>query len=170
MATQAEALRQAATILATASAAGQPSITGGYVYPDDYDTMPQVPVPPVIIVSTLPGVFNSFEKKANGLELHKWRMEVLLFLSEGEISEITPSAAEAVGRVAGWPEAVSEKLWANQNLGGTVLNIGNSVGQMPLLFEYMVGHIHWGNRMYWGIGFQLEIKQTRTLTMGASSS
>ena len=167
MATVHEALAQLRTILLTATAAGQSPLTAGYVYPNDYAAMPSPLALPCIVVSERVNSLNSWERKADGLAIHKWRAEVLLFISPGPLQTMSADSAAAEGKVHNWSQAFAERLFANQSLGGKAQIIGETAGETRRLFEYMVGHIHWDAAVYWGMRIELPVRQLHYLAMGA---
>lgn len=167
MATVLEALQQLRTILLTASAAGQPALTAGYVYPNDYATMPATLTLPCIVVSELVNNLNSWERKAAGLAVHKWHAEIVLFAAEGPLTTLSTDSAAAELKTHGWSQAFAGKLWANQSLNGKAHVIGDHAGEMPRLFEYMIGHVYWDTGVYWGMRIELPVRQLHTQEMKA---
>ncbi len=166
MATVKEALEQLKAILLTASVVGQPALTAGYVYPDEFATMPAPFQMPCVVVSELVNSLNSMERKAAGLAIHRWRAEVLLFVAP-ELLTLNADSAAAELKTRGWAQAFAAKLWANQSLNGTAHAIGDHTGEMPRLFEYMVGHVHWDTVAYWGLRIELPVRQLHAQEMKA---
>lgn len=168
MATVHEALVELKTLLLTAAAAGQPALRAGYVYPNDYATMPATFPLPCIVVSELVNNLNSWERKAAGLAVHKWRAEILLLAAQGPLQAISRESAAAELKTANWAKAFADVLWANQSLNGAAQIIGDHAGEMPRLFEYMVGHVPWEPGVeFWGVRIELPVRQLHTATMTA---
>ena len=167
MATVYEALAQLKALLLTATASGQPALAAGYVYPNEYAAMPAVFSPPSIVVSELVNHLNSWERKADGLAIHKWRAEIVLFAALGPLQSIGTDSAAAELKTVNWAQAFAGVLWANQSLNGKAQIIGEQAGETRRLFEYMVGHVHWDTSVYWGMRIELPVRQLHYQTMRA---
>ena len=162
-----DALTELKNILMGASAVGQPALSAGYVYPSGYAAMPDLLQTPCIVVSELVNTLNSWERKADGLAIHKWRAEVLLFAAVGPLQVEGSGSAQAEMLTLNWAEAFATVLWANQSLNGKVQIIGDQAGETRRLFEYMIGHVHWSTNVYWGMRIELPVRQLHRLAMGA---
>ena len=168
MSTVYAALVQLKALLLTATAAGQPALTAGYIMPDEYATIPTPPALPFLIVGELYNVPNESLRKAAGLAVHKWRAEVLIFAAQGPLTTLNSSTAAAMLKTRGWAKALSDVLWANQSLNGAAQIIGEPAGEMRRLFQYGIGHIYLGDtQTYWGLRLELPIQQTYAQSMSA---
>lgn len=166
--TEKDALTQLKAILVTATVTGQPALTGGYILPDEYTSIPQTLSLPCLVVSKVYNVPNSWRRKAAGLGLHEWRAEVLLYAAPGPLKTLTGDAAAAMLKTRGWAQAFAEKMWANQSLNGTALIIGEPDGDMRRLFQYAEGHVYLGSTAtYWGCRLELAIQQTHAQNMAS---
>ena len=168
MTTVRDALVQLKALLMTATAAGQPALTAGYVMPDDYALLPDTPACPFLVVGELYNVPNDWQRKAAGLALHKWRAEGLVCTAPGPLTTLNATTAAAMLTTRNWARALSDKLWANQSLNGTAQIIGEPAGEMRRLFQYGIGHVHLGDtNVYWGLRLELPIQQTHAQSMSA---
>lgn len=166
--TEADALTQLKTILLTATAPGQPSLTAGYVLPDEYEDMPQTLSLPCLVVSKVYNTPNAWRRKAAGLGVHEWRAEALLFAAPGPLTALNADAATAMMTTRGWAKALADKLWANQSLNGTAQIIGEPDGDMRRLFQYAEGHVYLASTAtFWGCRFEIAIQQTHAQNMAA---
>lgn len=166
MSTVRDALVQLKALLMTAVAAGQPALTAGYVMPDDYALLPDVPALPFVVVGELYNTPNEWLRKAAGLALHKWRAEVLICTAPGPLTVLNADTATAMLKTRNWARALSEVLWANQTLNGTAQIIGEPAGEMRRLFQYGIGHVHLDPaNIYWGLRLELPVQQTHAQGM-----
>lgn len=166
--TVAEALAALKTILLTASAAGQPALTAAYIMPDEYALIPDSPTLPFLMISELTEVPNDWQRKADGLAIHEWRAEVLLFAAQGPLVTLNADSAAAMLKTRNWSQALATVLWRNQSLNGRALIIGEPTGGMRRLFRYGVGHVYMdATKEYWGLRLELTIQQKHTQQMGA---
>lgn len=155
------------TLLLTATAAGQPALAAGYVYPNEYASMPATFTLPTIVVSELVNSLNSWDRKADGLAIHKWRAEIVLFAALGPLQSYSADSAAAELKTHNWAKAFADVLWQNQSLGGKAQIIGEQAGETRRLFEYMVGHVHWDTAVYWGMRIELPVRQLHQQAMRA---
>ena len=88
-----DALGQLKTILLGASAVGQPALSAGYILPDEFGLVPDSPTLPFVVVSELYNTPNDWQRKADGLAIHEWRAEVLLFAAQGPLTVLNASPA-----------------------------------------------------------------------------
>lgn len=168
MTTTRDALVQLKALLMTATAAGQPAIAAGYVMPDDYALLPGTLAFPSLVVGELYNAPNEWSRKASGLALHRWRAEVLLFTAAGPLRSLNATTAAAMLTTRNWARALSDVLWANQTLNGTVQIIGEPAGEMRRLMQYAIGHIYLGDTgEYWGLRAEIAIQQTHAQAMTA---
>lgn len=168
MATEEEVLSALSGILADMSVPASSAALGGvYIWPDDYDDMPDVLTLPSILVAKRIGrdARGSVARKAHGLERHSWEIDVLTYLAEGPLTTLDSYAAEAEAAANGWVLALSNVLWGNMKLSSTVDLIGEANGDLFEIFRYTEGHIPFGNKNYWGIVLTLRVMQTRTVEM-----
>lgn len=163
-----DALAQLKTILLTATVAEQPALTAGYVMPDEYASIPTPPTLPFVVVGELYNTPNDWLRKADGLGLHRWRAEVLLFAAQGPLVSLNTTTAAAMLTTRGWARAFADVLWANQTLNSTAQIIGEPNGEMRRLFQYGIGHIYLGDTgEYWGLRAEVVIQQTHAQAMRA---
>lgn len=163
-----DALGQLKTILLGASAVGQPALSAGYVLPDEFGLVPDSPTLPFVVVSELYSTPNDWQRKADGLAIHEWRAEALLFAAQGPLTTLNADAAAAMLKTRNWAKAFSDVLWANQSLNGRALIIGEPTGGMRRLFRYAIGHVYMdATREYWGMRLELTIQQKHSQQMGA---
>ena len=166
--TVSNALAQLKAILMTASAAGQPALTAGYILPDEFALIPDTPTPPFFVLSELYNTPNDWQRKADGLGIHEWRAEGLLFAAQGPLMTLNADAATAMLKTRNWPKAFADVLWANQSLNGRALIIGEPTGGMRRLFRYAIGHVYLdATREFWGMRLELTIQQKHAQPMGA---
>lgn len=168
MSTVHDALTQLKALLLTATSAGQPALTAGYVMPDEYASIPTPPMLPFLVVGELYNAPNDWLRKAAGLAVHRWRAEVLLFTAQGPLLTLNSDTAAAMLKTRNWARALSNVLWANQSLNGAAQVIGEPAGEMWRLLRYGIGHIYLGETgEYWGLRVELMIQQTHAQAMGA---
>lgn len=165
--TVSDALGQLKTILLTASAGGQPALTAGYILPDEYGVLPAEPALPFLVVSELYNSPNDWQRKADGLAVHEWVAEILLFAALGPLTTLNADSAAAMLRTRNWPQAFADALFSNQSLNGRALIIGEPTGGMRRLFRYGVGHVYLDQKEFWGLRLELRIQQKHTQAMGA---
>ena len=163
-----DALVQLKALLLTATAAGQPALTAGYVLPDDYALLPGAPACPFLAVGELYNTPNDWQRKASGLALHKWRAEVLVCTAPGPLTALNAGSAAAMLTTREWARALAAVLWVNQTLNGTAQIIGEPAGEMRRLFQYGIGHVYLDEtNVYWGLRLELAIQQTHAQAMTA---
>lgn len=163
-----EALAELKAILLTASAAGQPALAAGYVLPDQQASIPQVLPLPCIVVSEVYNLPSEWQRKADGLGLHEWSAEVLLFAAQGPLMTLNADAATAMLKTRNWAKAFADRLYANQSLNGKALIIGEATGGMRRLFRYAIGHVYLDEtKEYWGMRLELKVQQKHTQAMSA---
>lgn len=168
MTTVRDALVQLKALLMTATATGQPAIAAGYVMPDDYALLSGTLSLPSLVVGELYNSPNDWLRKADGLGLHRWRAEVLLFAAEGPLTTLSATTAAAMLTTREWARAFANVLWANQTLNSTAQIIGEPNGEMRRLFQYGIGHVYLGDTgEYWGLRAEIVIQQTHAQTMKA---
>ena len=139
-----DALVQLKALLLTATAAGQPALTAGYVLPDDYALLPGAPACPFLAVGELYNTPNDWQRKASGLALHKWR-------------------ARGLGRPAPGPPAAP-----NARAAAAVRTPRELARAMRRLFQYGIGHVYLDEtNVYWGLRLELAIQQTHAQAMTA---
>lgn len=162
-----DALTALKTILLTATAVGQPPLVAGYVMPDDYLVIPQELPLPSIVVSELYNLPNDWQRKADGLAIHEWRAEALLFAAQGPLTTLNADSAAAMLKTRNWARAFADVLFANQSLNGKAQIIGEPAGAMRRLFRYAIGHVYLDTREYWGVRLELMIQQKHNQAMSA---
>lgn len=162
-----DALTALKTILLTASAVGQPALVAGYVMPDEYASIPQELALPCIVVSELYNLPNDWQRKADGLGIHEWGAEVLLFAARGPLTTLNADSAAAMLKTRNWAKAFADQLWANQSLNGKAQIIGEPAGAMRRLFRYAIGHVYLDTKEYWGMRLEVRIQQKHAQLMSA---
>ena len=168
MTTVRDALVQLKALLMTATAAGQPALSAGYVMPDDYALLPAALTLPFLVVGELYNTPNDWSRKASGLAVHKWRAEVLVCAAPGPLTALNADSAAAMLKTRNWARALSDVLWANQTLNGTAQIIGEPAGELRRLFQYGIGYVHLDNvNVYWGLRLELPVQQTHAQAMNS---
>lgn len=166
--TVAEALQELKAILLTATAVGQPPLAAGYVLPDEFASMPPEPVLPCIVVGEMYNQPNDWQRKAEGMGLHEWSAEILLYAAPGPLMSLNADAATAMLKTRNWAKAFADRLYANQSLNGKALIIGEHTGGMRRLFRYAIGHVFLDvTKEFWGMRLELKIQQRHTQSMSA---
>lgn len=137
------------------------------------DTAVQIRAFPTVIVAEQLGVENQWIAKAQGIGLHKFTAEIMVFLApiiKENGLELPRFQDEQLSR--GWELAMANALFANRTLGGNAHYIGD-VGSYPYqLFEATHGRLYWFDEPnqepspYWGVRFLLPITTSHYQTMG----
>lgn len=162
-----DALTALKSILLTASAEGQPALAAGYVMPDEYASIPQELSLPCIVLSELYNLPNDWQRKADGLALHEWGAEVLLFVAQGPLTTLNTDSAAAMLKTRNWAKAFADRLWANQSLYGKAQIIGEPAGAMRRLFRYAIGHVYLDAKEFWGMRLEIRVQQKHNQVMSA---
>lgn len=115
---------------------------------------------PCAILGLAPQVNHTWGRKALQLGVHKYTINVWLFVGSRQNS--LPRLHE---RILGWPQAVADVILADQTLGGAVAYTGDG-GATGELFRYQVGEIVWADGAYFGLQFYLPVAQTRAQVFG----
>lgn len=145
----------------------QPSPTGYYVWPEDYDLISGELNLPIVIVRQKVAVGNDWVKKSGGHSKHEWLMEIYVLLAKGPLKYPNDYAADVEALQTHWAQAVATVLYLDLDLGGRVGIIGQSAGGgQHRIFTYWVEHSQWNQQVYWSVRFILPVFQFHTLTIG----
>ena len=92
----------------------------------------------------------------------QWDIIALVYLEKsdsGPFPVLDDSAAvrAAIGRHDAWFDAMAAALEADRKLGGAVLTLGDSTA----LYRAMIGELPWKQDNYWGIEFQIPVREMR---------
>lgn len=161
-----DALLAAATLLATVDPDPSPAPIAAWAYPANYEDITFDDLP-VIVVSEVVNQRRNWEIKSAGLGLHRWEMEILVFLAEGQLT--SHAAAAPIERLqTPWYKALADKLYGSMTFGveGTWIGKGDG-GTFRLMEPYHVGHISFDTRTFWGIRAIVPINQKHSQTMAA---
>lgn len=132
----------------------EPVPAGVYAWPADratitYDTYP------FIIVARSPYRSSTFNSAGSAIWYHNWIAEIRICLVAGPVSKID-AAGLAETKTLPWIGAAAKLLLLDQGLGGNALNIGRD----DQMFSYRDGNIGWDTRTFWGIRFEIPVRQT----------
>lgn len=133
-----------------------------YAYPADYDSMTYnidgvFDSLPVIVVSENIAGQQDF-RRVNGIDVHIWQMETLIFLAAGFYRD-AEAAKDVEALTVGWLEAYNTVLRANKRLGGEIITFGNADGTGTLFTVPRKGHMTWNGKEYWGIPIYTTVSQ-----------
>lgn len=121
---------------------------------------------PVAIVSKANMEPGSWKAQAFGEGVHEWKILVACYVAEGPVV-VTNSddiTVTAMANAAEWYKEMSDLLYANMTLSGTVDIIGDGEG---MLFEYVTDNILWDGRQWFGHLFVIPVRQE--IIQGVSS-
>ncbi len=157
-----EALEAAQTIFNNLAPADVTALQNIYVWPDEYSSVGTNPDLPFAIVSEQVGVENFIGDLPTGNSsrgLHRWHMELTIFLTRGENRWPGPGAAVAELQQRNWALGVNDLLARNRTLNGTVFSIGEARGKTFILADYLIDHMQWDQEPYWAIRFLIPVVQ-----------
>ena len=151
------ALPQLKVVLATMAPAGEPTLAGVWIYPDEYEAM-SLETLPVALVSEAINVQSIIAREAQRKTLmHKWQAQVQIMLAEGTLTD-DASAAAVAKRHRKWIAELTRVVVSHSTLNGTAQGIGVKIpGE---LLTYRIGQIPWWNsRNFWGINATIDVYQ-----------
>lgn len=155
------ALASLRDIVLTVSATGQPALTAAYAYPADQATMPETieaEMLPLAIVHRRTNRRTALGSLAAGRARHVWMANIDLLLKPGPlVNEEQIRQADALFEP--WLVAMYGVLFQNLTLAGTADGAGWAVTQSTM-FDYIDTHLQWFQKVFWGIRFELPVKQT----------
>ena len=165
-----DALLAAAPLLLGVNPSPSPGPVASWAYPAQYGDI-SFDVLPVIVVSEVVNKPMRWAVKSAGKGIHRWEMEILVFLAEAQLTN--HEAAAPIERLqTPWYKALADKLFANMSLGLSVPEtwIGRGTGEASfgILDPYHVGHIHFDTRTFWGIRAIVPVYQLHNQPMTAS--
>lgn len=113
---------------------------------------------PIVVVSKMNTEAGSWVADSFGAGQHNWDILVAVYVAEGpiQITNAEESTLDAIQNANEWYKALSDLLYANMTLGGTVDIIGNPDGK---LFDYITDNIIWDARQYYGHLFVIPVTQ-----------
>lgn len=153
MSNESAALDALKYILAGINPTPEPTPRKVWVYPADWQSISFERLP-VVVVSKIINREIPWSRQSHGRGKHIWPAEILVFLADGPITN-DEMAARLEGRAEPWPLALSDLLFSNSRLENTVTALGGD----DALFTYQVGHIHFWNKIFFGVRFELPIRQ-----------
>jgi hypothetical protein len=156
-----ESLTVLKDVVYTIAPTGQPTLTAAYSYPAQQLTMPdtiEAEMLPVAIIHRRTNRRTPLGSFAAGKGRHRWTANIDLLLLPGPlVSEEQIRAADALFEP--WLVAMYGLLFQNLTLAGTADMIGGGVPGGDF-FEYIDTHLQWFSKVYWGIRFELPVKQS----------
>jgi hypothetical protein len=125
---------------------------------------------PVLIVSRVVGVVESWGMIAADKGLDQWEIEALLPIAEGPLEYPNAASAAAEAKQDEYKKAMADVLTANGSLSGTVARIGRGTYPDFRLFECMINHFQWNDaaedrRVFWGYRFVVPVMQLHNQSM-----
>ncbi len=133
-----------------------------YVWPDEYATVGNNPTVPFMTIGEQVGVQNSIGNLPTGNSnrgIHRWNMELVLYLTYGENQWPSSGAATAELQQRNWAIAINDLLARNRTLSGTVFSIGEQRPGGFILADYLIDHEQWDQMPYWAIRFLIPVVQ-----------
>lgn len=147
---------------------GEPvTLTGAWVFPEEFAEMPQTPTCPAATVFQVTNRYDDVLQHTKGQVRHEWVAGVLLFLAPGQLRQMNAQSAAAELAVRGWAQAIWSVLAVNASLKGTAQAIGQQTALGRRLFRPRTGHIHWATAPYWGMRLEIPVAQVVTQQMRA---
>lgn len=160
-----DALTATATIL-RGTVNGSTTLDNVYTYitPADYAAISAAIVQsdalPFLVIEEGEGLHSVGDFHSGHIGRHQWLIHCRLYLYRGE--NRWPSAEHAAARQAdaGWVRAINDVLSLNQDLGGTVFQIGQARGsQYHALADYAKDHDHWNAEKFWTLYIFIPVTQ-----------
>ena len=114
---------------------------------------------PFAVVSKMSAEEGSWEINSFGEGKHNWGVLIAVYVADGPVV-ITSSdepTVEALENSHEWYKLLSDLLFENMTLNGSVDIIGDETGN---LFTYVTDNILWDGKQYWGHLFFLPVKQS----------
>lgn len=114
---------------------------------------------PFVVVSKMNAEEGSWEISSFGEGKHNWFALIAVYIAEGPIIVTSSENAtvDALNNAHEWYKLLSDLLFENMTLNGTVDIIGDDQGN---LFSYVTDNILWEGKQFYGHLFFLPIKQT----------
>ena len=112
-----------------------------YVYPDDFDTMPDVPDLPFHIIQQNPTAINITRMEAIGFYPAAWEIDILSYLSAGLLAPPSTDDAAYKALARATMETIRDLLRDNQHLSGTIYQMGD--GDNNMWNDYLATEIPW---------------------------
>lgn len=156
-------------LIVTVQATGQPPIRAGYAYPAQQATMPETIDPddlPLVITHRRTSRRGTVGTLAAGRAKHMWLAHIDLLLAPGPLVN-EEQIREADAMFEPWLIAMYGVLFQNLTLTGTADMIGSGVPGGDFL-DYIDTHLQWFGKVFWGVRFELMVKQTWAQTMTAA--
>lgn len=121
---------------------------------------------PIVIISKMNTEAGEWGTDSYGAGRHDWDILVAVYIAEGPVQvtnadELTLAALENASE---WYKALSDLLFANLTLSGTVDIVGDGEGK---LFDYITDNIIWDGRQFYGHLFVIPV--TQTILQGVSA-
>jgi len=113
---------------------------------------------PVVVLSKMNTEAGSWEADSFGAGRHNWDILIAVYVAEGPIQATNANelTLDALKNASEWYKEMSDLLYANMTLSGTVDIIGDGDGK---LFDYITDNIIWDARQYWGHLFVVPVTQ-----------
>lgn len=157
MSTVDDALSGFVAILADIDPDPQPAPVAIWEWPDDYASLDYSTFPFIIVAQVVNRQF-SWQPAAQGVGYHSWLAEIMVFLAPGLLTRMEADSVAEIKHEP-WLLAMATVLFNNQGVNGTALNIGAG----DQLFTYRIGHLGWDKKLFWGIRFEVPIRQIHSL-------
>jgi tellurite resistance-related uncharacterized protein len=121
---------------------------------------------PAVVISKMNTEVGSWSAHSFGTGKHDWMMLIAVYLAEGPVIVTNPTdhTRDAIIDANEWYKALSDLLFANMTLNGTVDILGSPDGK---LFEYVTDNIIWESKQYYGHLFFVPV--TQTIVQGVSA-
>jgi hypothetical protein len=113
---------------------------------------------PFAVVSKMSAEEGSWEVASFGEGIHNWSVLIAVYVASGPIVITSPESTtiEALENSHEWYKLLSDLLFENMTLNGSVNIIGDDQGN---LFNYVTDNIIWDGQQYWGHLFVLPVRQ-----------
>lgn len=113
---------------------------------------------PFAIVSKMNAEVGSWGTFSFGEGIHDWNVLIAIYLANGpvRVTSTDQFTQTAIANASEWYKKISDLLFQNMTLGGSVVNIGDDEGT---LFTYVTDNILWDGQQYWGHLILLPVKQ-----------
>ena len=159
-----DALNALATLIKTVNVTNPPD-GRVWVHPNEGPAISRDAFP-MVIVSKMNTEAGSWEADSFGAGKHKWDILIAVYISEGPITATNANeiTLEALTNSTEWYKAISDILFANMTLSGTVDIIGDADGK---LFDYITDNIVWEAQQHFGHLFVVPV--TQSVVQGVSA-
>ena len=113
---------------------------------------------PMVVLSKMNTEAGSWEADSFGAGQHNWDILIAVYVAEGPIqaTNADETTLAALTNASEWYKALSDLLFANLTLSGTVTIVGNTEGK---LFDYITDNIIWDAKQYYGHLFVVPVTQ-----------